>query len=263
MTGAPETEGGFCVVCGRTGRPLEGGVCADCAMDRAELVRPPGRAVVVLCPTCGARWIGAHWEASGRPPHLTPEDLLPLVELHPELGVRSVDWREVQANATIHEFRATARVRFRGVERTIEFPLTVRLEQRSCQACSRRSGHYYTAVLQLRGPADGPREKAEALRTRLEAQWTALLSEARSDWRGAIAWTERRPEGWDVYAQDTLAARSLARLAKQRLEARIQESATLVGRKNGVDVYRVTFCVRIPREAGRGRRPVGRLEQYP
>jgi NMD protein affecting ribosome stability and mRNA decay len=38
----------------------------------------------------------------------------------------------------------------------------------------------------------------------------------------------------------------VARFAKTRLGAQLKESATLWGRKNGKDVYRVTFCLRVP-----------------
>ncbi len=261
----PSRGGEFCVVCGRTGAPLTDGVCAECAAARTELLRVPGRGVVTICPTCGARKVGAHWEGSGRSGVLTGQDLDPLVVVHPEVAIRSIGWEETQASALLHQFHGAARARFRGSERTIEFDLTVKVEHRTCPACSRRSGRYYTAVLQLRGLEEGPREKAEARRTRLDAQWTRLLRDAREDWKQAIGWREPLPEGWDVFVVDTLAARSMARLAKQKFGARLKESATLVGRKDGTDLYRVTFCVRLPPdapEAGR-RRPANAVEQYP
>ncbi|MGI0055683.1 MAG: NMD3-related protein [Thermoplasmata archaeon] len=242
----------FCVVCGRTGRPLVEGVCPECAADRLPLLSPPGRGVVVLCPTCGARKIGSHWERADTAAVLTHEDLDPLLSVHPEVAIRSIRWEETQVSALLHEFRGVARVRFRGTERTVELPLTVKVEHRTCPDCSRKSGHYYTAVLQLRGAIDGPREKPPELRSRLERQWEELMREARPDWRKAVSWREALPEGWDLYVVDTLAARSIARLAKQRFGAKLKESATLVGRKDGNDLYRVTFCLRLARPAASG-----------
>lgn len=242
----------FCVVCGATGRPLVDGVCSECAADRAVLVSAPGRAVVVLCPHCGARQVRDHWERSGASPLLTAEDLTPLLEVHPEVGLRRVRWEERSATATVRELVGTAHVVFRGAVRDVEVPLSVRLEHRTCPDCSRKSGRYYTAILQLRGPAEGPTEKAVALRSRLDALWTELMREARSDWRKAVSWREELPEGWDCFFTETLAARSIARLAKQKFGASLKESASLFGRKNGQEVYRVTFCLRFPRPAGAG-----------
>jgi hypothetical protein len=44
-----------------------------------------------------------------------------------------------------------------------------------------------------------------------------------------------------------MAARSIARLARQKFGARVTESASLYGRKDGQDLYRVTFCLRFLR----------------
>jgi nonsense-mediated mRNA decay protein 3 len=240
----------FCVVCGASGRPLVDGLCAECAADRTRLLTAQKRGTVTLCPRCGARLVGAHWERSGSSHLLTAEDLNPFLDIHPEVGVRTIQWEETGATATVREFVGRARVSFRGATREVEVPLSVRSVSRSCPDCSRKSGRYYTAVLQLRGPADGPGEKSADLRARLDRVWTEVLREARPDWRQALSWKEPLPEGWDCYFTETLPARSIARVAKQRFGAGLKESASLFGRKDGHDVYRVTICVRFPRVAG-------------
>ncbi len=245
--------GEFCAACGRTGLELVDGICAECTMDRTVLVRAPQRVNIVLCPTCGARQVGSHWERAGTSPLLTGVDLTPALELHPEVGVRTVRWEETGSSALLHQYIGRVSLRFRGIEREVAVPLTAKVDHRTCPECSRKSGHYYTAQLQLRGTLDGPREKTAALRARLDAQWDNLMTEARADWREAISWREALPEGWDYYLVNTMAARSLARLAQRRLGAEMKESATLYGRKDGQDLYRVTICVRVPPP----RRPTG------
>jgi nonsense-mediated mRNA decay protein 3 len=237
----------FCVVCGATGRDLVDGVCAECAADRTKLVTAPQRVVVTICPTCGARPVGTRWEGAGSSSLLTATDLTPHVQVHSEVGLRRVDWEERSYTPTVREFEGTAHVGFRGAERSVQFPMSVRIDHRTCPECSRKSGKYFTATLQLRGPAEGPFEKSPALRDRLEAQWNRMLNEARPDWKRAVSWLEPLPEGFDCFFTDTLAARAMARLAKARFGASLKESATLFGRKDGRDVYRVTFCLRFPR----------------
>jgi nonsense-mediated mRNA decay protein 3 len=242
-------SGEFCVVCGATGRPLVDGVCAECAADRTTLVAAPQRGEVVVCPHCGSRQVQNHWERAGASPVLTAEDLAPFLEVHPEAGVRRVRWEETQVTATVREFVGRAHVVFRGAARDVEVPLSIRVISRTCPDCSRKSGKYYTAILQLRGPTSRITEKPPALRARLDGTWRELMAEARPDWRNAVSWREELPEGWDCYFTETLAARSVARLAKQKFGAALTESASLFGRKNGQDVYRVTFCLRFPRPA--------------
>jgi len=248
----------FCVVCGATGRALVDGVCADCAADRTKLVSAPQRVVVTICPTCGARPVAMRWEGAGSSSLLTATDLTPHVKVHPEAGLRRIDWEERSTTPTVREFEGMARVGFRGAERTVRISMSVRIDHRTCPDCSRKSGRYFTATLQLRGPAEGPFEKSPVLRDRLETQWNRLLNEGRPDWRRAVSWLEPLPEGFDCFFTDTLAARGMARLAKARFGASLKESATLFGRKDGRDVYRVTFCLRFPRPP---QRPPASVEQ--
>lgn len=243
-------EGEFCVVCGATDRPLEEGVCAPCAAERTVLLRARRHGAVVLCPHCGAREARGHWVRAGASRLLTAEDLAPFLDVHPEAGIRRARWEEVATSANQRELRGSFHVVFRGVARDVEVPLTVQVVARSCPDCSRKSGRYYTAIIQLRGPADGGTEKPRALRDRLERNWGRLLREARADWRKALSWQEERPEGWDCFFTETLPARAIAKLAKQRFGASVKESASLFGRRHGQEVYRVTFCLRFPPSAG-------------
>jgi nonsense-mediated mRNA decay protein 3 len=242
-------EGEFCVVCGVTGRPLVDGVCAVCAVDRTVLLSAPERGTVTVCPTCGAREMGAHWERRGASRLLTAEDLSPFLAVHPEVGVRRIRWEETGATATVRTYLGHAHAVFRGATRDVEVPLSVRVISKTCPDCSRKSGKYYTAIIQLRGPLEGRKERPVELRARLERAWGAILHESPSKWRDALSWTEARPEGWDCYFTETLPARSIARLAKLRFGASLKESASLFGRKDGHDVYRVTFCLRFDRPA--------------
>ena len=237
----------FCVVCGRTDLPLEAGLCPECTAKRERLVWVEGHPEVILCPTCGARKVGQHWERRGSSPHLLgAEDLAPLLSVHPDVGVRRIRWEEGTSDPSQRVYRAEVDLRFRGTERTTSIELPVRVRAMTCPECSRRTGHFYTALIQVRGTSERLRGSSVALRARLERAFEGVLPEAKSEWRNAFSWREELPEGWDYYLLDTLAARSVARLAKSRLKATLTESATLWGRKNGKDVYRVTFCLRIP-----------------
>lgn len=262
------SEGEFCVVCGATDRSLVNGVCAECDADRTRLLSAPRRGEVTICPHCGARQVGSHWERAGASPVLTAEDLSPFLEIPEGVGVRRVRWEETAVTATVREFVGRAEVRYRGVERVVEVPLSVRTVHRTCPECSRKSGRYYTATLQLRGALDdGPSEKAPQLRARLDIEWSRLVREMRPDWRKAVSWREELPEGWDCFFTDSLAARAVAKLAKQKFGASVKESSSLVGRKGGQDLYRVTFCLRFPRRpddavpSSRSRPSEGALEQ--
>jgi nonsense-mediated mRNA decay protein 3 len=258
----PGPPGEFCVVCGRTDVPLVEAVCADCYARSHPLVTAPAHSLVVLCPTCGARLVRSHWERAGSSTMLAPEDLLPILRSHEEVGIRKVEWDESGRNPLLREMRAVVHLRFRGTERTVAVEFPVHIEHRTCPDCSRKSGHYYTALIQLRGPEGRPVGRRHDERPRLHRLWDRALAEARPEWRTALSWEEARPEGWDFYLVDTVSARSLARWLKARWGASLSESPSLYGRKDGRDIYRVTYCLRVPRApAGGDAGPSGRPER--
>ena len=246
-------DGPFCVLCGRTDVPLEEGVCADCYASHHPLVTTREHATVTLCPTCGARKTGRHWEGHGRSSMLGAEDLAQFLEPHEEVAIRHVEWTDTSVHPLMRNVEGAVALRFRGRERTELVRLTVKVVHQTCPECSRRTGHYYTALLQLRAEDPEGREKAPARRERLKRAWDDGMREARPQWREAVSWYEELPEGIDFYLTDTVAARALSRWLKERLGASLKESPTLYGRKDGHDIYRVTFCLRVPRE-GSGRR---------
>jgi nonsense-mediated mRNA decay protein 3 len=242
----------FCVVCGRTDRPLDEGVCPDCFADRHALVRAAKGATVTLCPTCGSRESRGRWIPSEAGKFLGAEDLSPFLDPHPEAGIPRVHWTEVGAEANHRSYEGEVTVRFRGIERVVPVELQVKVIARTCPDCSRKAGHFYTAQIQLRGPEGRLPPGARNLRARLRSAWDAVIPDAKPSWRKALSWGEELPEGWDFFLTDTLAARAIGKLMKHRLNASVKESATLWGRKDGRDVYRVTVCIRLPAGAARG-----------
>jgi nonsense-mediated mRNA decay protein 3 len=236
----------FCVLCGRTGLRLEGGVCASCAADRTTLVELADHPVVILCPTCGSRKRGESWERTGEPEALLATDLQPFLRPREGATVAGLRFEEVGEDRILRKVAGTVALRFRDETRELPFRLQVRMDYRSCPECSRRSGRFYTAVIQLRGPEGRRRQSSVELREWLWKRWEAALPDARPTWLRAFSWSEPLKEGWDLYFTDTEAARAFARWLKRRLGSSLTESPSLWGRKDGKEVYRVTFCLRLP-----------------
>ena len=239
-------EGDFFVVCGRTDRPVSDGLCAECFAGRHPLVGVVDHPTVTLCPVCGSRKDGERWIPSGTGKMLGKEDLVKFLRPLDEVGIRKVLFTEVGREANTRRYDGVVTARFRGEERELPVELAVRVNAQTCPSCSRKAGHFFVAQLQLRGPEGRLPSGARQRRERLRAAWESVFPEAKADWKNALSWAEERPEGWDFFLTDTTAARNLAKLLKDRLGGTTKESATLYGRKDGQDVYRVTICLRIP-----------------
>ena len=83
----------FCVVCGRTDRALEDGVCAPCFADRHPLVTVRASPSITLCPTCGSRKERDRWTPSTSGRFLGADDLNPFLDAAEGVGIRRVHWR--------------------------------------------------------------------------------------------------------------------------------------------------------------------------
>lgn len=104
----------------------------------------------------------------------------------------------------------------------------VRFVPQLCVDCSRRSGGYFEAIIQLRGSAENTAKARDELVERME--------------RGSfVSKVEQLREGVDIYAGSRKEA--LAALREMRLKH--TSAAKLFGVKDGRRVYRFTYCVRL------------------
>ncbi|MEA3203824.1 MAG: ribosomal export protein [Thermoplasmata archaeon] len=236
-----------CVECGAAAAKLIGGCCPDCFVKKEPLLVVPEVLDVEVCAHCDARHVGAHW--------FDPDEGVPLsdirqdalrgaVRVHPlvreadvEVGEREMDPRNFQ-----HTVRLLGDVE--GVPVQDERKVLVRMRKSVCDRCSRMFGGYYAAIIQLRGNQRDARpeeiKKAHKVigdeldRLRAAGNRQAFLTKS-----GPV------PGGFDYYIGDIEAARILSKLIASRLSATVYETAKLAGRKEGEDIYRVTFLVRI------------------
>jgi nonsense-mediated mRNA decay protein 3 len=120
----------------------------------------------------------------------------------------------------------------------------VRLKRGSCQECSKQQGKYYEAILQVRGPERTLPSETEADIERLVSSRAASMR--KSSRAVFLSRTERVKGGLDFYFSTISSARTVARELQDSLCAGFKESSSLWGRRDGKDIYRMTFLVRLP-----------------
>ncbi|HUR62687.1 MAG TPA: NMD3-related protein [Candidatus Thermoplasmatota archaeon] len=236
-----------CVECGAQVPKLIGGCCPDCFVKKEALLMVPEVLDVELCAHCDARHVGAHWfdPDEGVPlSHIREEALRGAVRVHPL--VRGADVEIVERVQDERNFQHTVRLAgdVEGVPVQSEAKALVRMRKSVCDRCSRMFGGYYAAIIQLRGNQRDARPEEikrahkvigdEMDRLRAAGNRQAFLTKS-----GPV------PGGFDYYIGDIEAARIISKLIASRLFATVQETAKLAGRKEGEDIYRVTFLVRI------------------
>lgn len=228
----------FCVECGTEG-PTQAGLCANCFAERRVLLTPPERVDLPRCVHCGSFLVGARWGRIGLSAAVH-EALLRTVQVHS--AVTSADLTEEihhedETNKRI-AFHAVLHVEAFDVARDFETKLT--LKGATCISCSRQRGSYYEAILQLRGTERPPAEAVRADALRLVEDGIERTPDA------FIMKVQEVRGGTDIYLSSKALAKSLARTLRDTYGAETKSSPKLQTRKDGKDVYRVTYLIRIP-----------------
>jgi nonsense-mediated mRNA decay protein 3 len=232
----------FCVECGREG-PTHEGLCGECFLRKHPVVRPPEALDVSVCAHCGRIETDRGWEK------VDLEDAIPAL-LEARIPVDPAAGRHAFTHAVRREdarnllLTVTLQARVHDLDVVESFRTRLRVKRRVCPTCSRQRGQYFEAILQVR--AEG-RALAKEERARLLAFVEAAI--ARRVRKGEALFISKVEDvrgGADVYLSSNSAARTIARELADAVHGAVGASPKIYGRKNGKDLYRVTYVVRVP-----------------
>jgi NMD protein affecting ribosome stability and mRNA decay len=121
----------------------------------------------------------------------------------------------------------------------------VRIKREACDMCSRRAGGYFEGILQIRANnrTATKEEVVECLRL-VEEAMTAQLK--KGDKLAFVTDTMTFKDGADVFIGSTKAGRHVCKYIIESEGGTVAESYTLAGMKDGRDVYRTTFALKLP-----------------
>ena len=236
-----------CVECGRQVPALIGGSCPEDFAKRTALLSAPEVLDVELCAHCDARHVGAHWvdPDEGMPLQWVREEAVrAAVKPHPQVQGATITFTETQLDERNFRNRADLEGSVEGVPVTATKELTVRLRRSVCDRCSRMFGGYYAALLQLRA-TDRSVTEHEIQRAHRIVGDELDRQRASGNRESFLTKSEAVPGGFDYYLGDIEGSRAVARAVADKLGATVEEHAKLAGRQLGVDLYRVTFLVRV------------------
>ncbi len=236
----------LCVECGNEVEHLIGGSCPPCFVRTTPLMSMPEVVKVELCAHCGARKIGSHWHDAGEAPEdwVRDEAARGAVLVHQRVDNPLIMSDCKQLDERTFQYEIEMRGTVEGVPLTENGSIQLRRIKSVCERCSRMSGGYYAAIIQFRATDRDVREDEQETAHKIVAKDL----ERQLDGGNRFAFLSKDGPmhgGHDYYIGDIDAARNVSRILKDRLGATVHESAKLVGRREGEDLYRVTFLVRI------------------
>jgi len=233
----------FCVECGREGE-LIGSLCEECYSKRHVQPTIPDHVDLTLCAHCSSMLTERGWEDVGsirEAAELAIEQSLTIPK-----GARIADMRVKldEKDERNLEAKLSLLLSVEGHDFERELGTIVRLKRGSCTECSKMQGKYYEAILQVRGPERSlPEQKEREVQGLVKDRVASMRKGSREVFVSKI---DRVKGGLDFYFSTIPAARAVARELQDSLCAEFKESSSLWGRRDGKDIYRMTYLVRLP-----------------
>ncbi len=222
----------ICPSCGRPESPklkFVHSFCEECHFEHHKLYDAPALLDVDQCQNCRRVRLSGEWKNFSndellkwivgkiKTPHKMKGATLKLEEVMAEEGKRNY-------NAAIDaEFDAE------GVRVKRRIIIHLRVASTQCRECSLRSGGYFEAVIQLRGDRGKIEKIAGRLNHRIEKE------------KGFVSKVEERKEGIDIY----VSSKEACHKAIHWLKLHANTSRTLAGKREGKELYRTTYCIRL------------------
>jgi nonsense-mediated mRNA decay protein 3 len=225
----------FCPRCGRTGKPMVHGLCIDCYIEKHPSILSVGKPSLKRCPTCLRVFFNNEWRPGY---HKNVEEIVKSkVKTHVEKPhvaahfVRATDKGEL--------FKIVVSGLLEGETVRLERDEEIDFERQQCDVCLRKSGSYYEAIVQLRGPAPRVRELFNALRNEVRS----LIADDR---RAEIFRFQEARGGLDVWLGSSSVAKLAVKNVAKAFRAPVKETYKLMGvdRKTGRQKFAVTLSIR-------------------
>lgn len=230
----------FCVECGASGE-VYGGLCGRCLAKRGTFVRVPENLDLVECAHCHAVLQKGAWRRVALAKSMNTA-LRDAIVIAPEMHLQTISYREVPEDGRNIRMEVEVAGKVGDVD-VVERPtIRVRLKTGVCDVCSRQRGNYFEGILQLRATARGLRSRELARIRELVAERTA-----RGTTSGQfVAKEEEHHGGIDFYLSSNNLAKILSKAVQSELGGAVTVSPKLHTRREGKDLYRVTYLVRLP-----------------
>ena len=233
----------FCVECGKEGE-LVGALCKECYARKRVHASLPDHVDVVLCAHCSSMLSDDKWVDVGSVKEAAEAAVKRAVELPKGIRLAQLSLSLTELDERNMDTKASLVLESEGMTFERELATTVRLKRGSCTECSKKQGNYYESILQLRG--DDRSSSAEQLSAMEKRIRDSVASMRRKDRNVFISKVLKVKGGLDFYFSTTQVAKTLARDIQDSACAEFKESSSLWGQKDGAEIYRMTFLVRLP-----------------
>jgi nonsense-mediated mRNA decay protein 3 len=232
----------FCIKCGK--EAVKGTVfCRECYSQGEPLASVPASATFDICPSCGRVKKGAHWIYTPDLGEYVRSDIRKNIVLPRGTRIASYSVTGFRNDRSSSRLRITITAERDGMMKDEETETAVHLRRNTCPTCNRKSGHYFESTIQIRALGSerkevlaGAADYVRKLGAELELREPDFFISSVKATRG----------GFDINLSSSSAGYAIARSTAQRYGTGVSRTRTLYGQKDGRNVFRTTYLIRIP-----------------
>jgi nonsense-mediated mRNA decay protein 3 len=234
--------------CPKCGKPSEtDGLCSQCRIGSTPWFSCDKRVTSTNCPSCGAIKVVNTWTDSvADRADLGPEVAKSAVHFLPEVKKPSI--KVTIEDLTVNRSRATLVLQGILYTKPVEGTCTVEIiwHKEQCDRCNRISGSYYEGVVQVR--AEGRIPSTYEIQTAATvAQQVEDTLQAGGERLSFISDMNEIHDGLDIIIGSQHIGTLISQGIIAQLGGRFTTHPKLVGEKNGRQLFRITYSVRLPR----------------
>lgn len=233
----------FCLKCGEKEQYCEN-LCEECLLGSISFFDNPIVVHGKVCSACGKVLKGKTWEESPGDEeaaaifvaslHITPHRELRSVKLDLD-----VDYHDGGVMKVVGKGSGM----YKGLPVHSDISMEVRMTSMVCIFCSKKHGNYFEAIIQLRGLEGFDEDQIYELLDSIKDQ---TYEAGIKDPNVFITKEEKVRGGWDIYMGEKGFAKNLSMKLHSRYGGDMKTTSSLFGRKDGRDLYRNTYLVRLP-----------------
>ena len=227
----------FCPRCGKGTDTLFEGLCEDCFTETKKILSVPQSIEVIMCKRCGKSVNRNKWV-----PNESIDSMISRAinsNIHPDSETKmSVDYKPfVVAGKTTLPVTITAEKNIGESKIIRKIPTDVVILPQVCDSCSRLSGSYYEAIIQIRGPKEMQDELIKMVKSKVNQYKD-------SNQYSFITKTVALKGGTDLYVGSAKAAQKIEQEAKKLYNVSTKITASIHGMKDGKELRRLTVLLR-------------------
>ncbi|MCD6367703.1 MAG: 60S ribosomal export protein NMD3 [Candidatus Aenigmarchaeota archaeon] len=213
----------FCIKCGKKTETLFNGLCEECFKEMNELISVPEKAKISVCKICGRAKI-KKWEK------IDIDDAIKrLIKTNGKLEKIKIE-KEWKNKKLLVKIKASGFLNEK-VKKSETKEIEITIEEKLCDTCGKIVGGYYESVIQLRS-----KDKNKLEKTLRDIENIVYNN------NGFIVKILKNKNGVDVYITPKSLLNKISRSIKYN---EIKTSYTLVGMKDGKNLYRSTMLLRL------------------